>query len=576
MAMVARGEFAFLVAYSASTMQIAGEPMLRESVYAALTWALVWALIFAPFLFKWALGVYMRATPIQRGQSIGGELHGERNFVIQVIGAHHSGVLHEILNAIHGEGMDVLECRVETDGEVDTNYFVVQSRGKQKDFDDEKLQEIRHHIQEILGDANAVVMFEAVDDNDFTFGAIELQVVTDSKPDASVEGAHIVSHVTKRLQELGLDVEEIDEQHRQLTKGDGLATEMERDLFYAVPSANSEEGPITHRRVHQVKKALQSMLRDENIQAEVLIKPVADRTKGFSELQTFDPQQAIARAKGSVWELLCFGPHDVELLSTEEQTSAFTEQVVKVLMDTYKSDDQTKFTVRPLDPKSLEEMTSSTKEMNTNLVPGLQDVLGLVPPSPDFNEFRRGLPMGLKQIPERPPAIPEGGGIFGNLADSSLAADILARGPKPSARVQELEARMADLLALDTRVNRLEELELRAMRGGGTKSPEAGASGKSPIVSSPVSPKLDMPPKTFLGASPKMDPTAGPSLSSLGLPVALNASSKSASPPMARKERTSGPREVEAVKVEFQGDWAAGTRRRGVHEAARRAVAEQR
>ena len=349
-------------------------------------------------------------------------------------------------------------------------------------------------------------------------------------------------------------------------------------------------------------------------QAEVLIKPVADRTKGFSELQTFDPQQAIARAKGSVWELLCFGPHDVELLSTavrrleplglrllhaahshaeksstsvrdeampavpqqqqcsrffverrgeepdatrtEEQTSAFTEQVVKVLMDTYKSDDQTKFTVRPLDPKSLEEMTSSTKEMNTNLVPGLQDVLGLVPPSPDFNEFRRGLPMGLKQIPERPPAIPEGGGIFGNLADSSLAADILPRGPKPSARVQELEARMADLLALDTRVNRLEELELRAVRGGGAKSPDP-ASGKSPMALSPVSPKLDMPPMAFLGASVKTDPKGGQGLSSLGLPVALNAGSKSTStsPPMARKgERTSGPRDVEAVRVEFQGD----------------------
>ena len=66
----------------------------------------------------------------------------------------------------------------------------------------------------------------------------------------------------------------------------------------------------------QVKKALQSTLRDEEVKAEVLIKPVADRTKGFSELQTFNPQQAIARAKGSVWELLCFGPHDVELLST--------------------------------------------------------------------------------------------------------------------------------------------------------------------------------------------------------------------------------------------------------------------
>ena len=83
--------------------------------------------------------------------------------------------------------MDVLECRVETDGEVDTNYFVVQSRGEQKDFDDEKLQEVRHHIQEILGDVNAVVMFEAVDDDDFTFSAIELQVVTNSQPDADTE-----------------------------------------------------------------------------------------------------------------------------------------------------------------------------------------------------------------------------------------------------------------------------------------------------------------------------------------------------------------------------------------------------
>ena len=107
-------------------------------------------------------------------------------------------MLHEILNAIHGEGMDVLECRVETDGEVDTNYFVVQSRGKQKDFDDEKLQEIRHHIQEILGDANAVVMFEAVDDNDFTFGAIELQVglLTPPLPPRPTTPYHALPHPT--------------------------------------------------------------------------------------------------------------------------------------------------------------------------------------------------------------------------------------------------------------------------------------------------------------------------------------------------------------------------------------------
>ena len=30
-------------------------------------------------------------------------------------------------------------------------------------------------------------------------------------------------------------------------------------------------------------------------QAEVIVKPVADRSKGFSELQTFDPQQVGTR-----------------------------------------------------------------------------------------------------------------------------------------------------------------------------------------------------------------------------------------------------------------------------------------
>jgi hypothetical protein len=280
----------------------------------------VWALIFAPFLFKWALGVYMRASPIQRGTAIGGSASASRNFVIQVVGAHHSGVLHEILNAIHGEGMDVLECRVETDGDVDCNYFVVQSRGKQKDFDDEKLEEVRHHITEILGDPNAVVMFESVADEQVHFGAIEVQIVSDNSK--SVHGGvlakqgNTMSLVAKRIAEFGLDVEEMDEQHKVQIEH-GLETEMERDLFYAVRSQTSDEAAaITHKTVQQLKRALQSMLRDEEVKAEVVVKPVADRTKGFSELQTFDPQQAVARARGTVWELLCFGPHNVELLST--------------------------------------------------------------------------------------------------------------------------------------------------------------------------------------------------------------------------------------------------------------------
>jgi hypothetical protein len=45
--------------------------------------------------------------------------------------------------------------------------------------------------------------------------AIELQVVSAAGEDGhSTSEKHVVSLVTKRLQELGLDVEEIDEQHK--------------------------------------------------------------------------------------------------------------------------------------------------------------------------------------------------------------------------------------------------------------------------------------------------------------------------------------------------------------------------
>ena len=56
--MIARGEFAFLVAYSAQKLVKAGDDgeaevyMLSKDVYAAVTWGLMWALIAAPFLFK--------------------------------------------------------------------------------------------------------------------------------------------------------------------------------------------------------------------------------------------------------------------------------------------------------------------------------------------------------------------------------------------------------------------------------------------------------------------------------------------------------------------------------------------
>ena len=67
-AMVPRGEFAFLVASQAYSLKVGdtAERMMSEGPYAQCVWGLVWALVGAPFLFKWALGVYQKASPVER------------------------------------------------------------------------------------------------------------------------------------------------------------------------------------------------------------------------------------------------------------------------------------------------------------------------------------------------------------------------------------------------------------------------------------------------------------------------------------------------------------------------------
>ena len=127
-----------------------------------VTWALVWALIFAPFLFKWALSVYQSASPVVRSSAIGGSNASGSGFVIRVVGKHHTGLLHEILDSLHVEGVDVLESKMEHDGQHDICVFVVTSRGKQKDFDNEKLEDIRHHIVELVKDPSSQVLFEPI------------------------------------------------------------------------------------------------------------------------------------------------------------------------------------------------------------------------------------------------------------------------------------------------------------------------------------------------------------------------------------------------------------------------------
>ena len=129
MAMVARGEFAYLVADVAQSSLFQGGPgmTMDEEVYAAVMWALVMATIFSPVAFRWALAVYERANPVQRSQTIqalrkpGGSVNQQTgkkhliqqySFGVRIAARHHTGVQKEILSCFHGLGVDVLETHV--------------------------------------------------------------------------------------------------------------------------------------------------------------------------------------------------------------------------------------------------------------------------------------------------------------------------------------------------------------------------------------------------------------------------------------------------------------------------------
>ena len=110
MAMVARGEFAYLVAETAADADYNGGPdkFMKPEVYAAVIWALVSATIVAPITFKWALAVFKRATPMVRSETIGGDALKGQGFCIRINAKFHPGVQREILQIVNQEGCYVM------------------------------------------------------------------------------------------------------------------------------------------------------------------------------------------------------------------------------------------------------------------------------------------------------------------------------------------------------------------------------------------------------------------------------------------------------------------------------------
>lgn len=226
MAMVARGEFAYLVAAEAVSLvdkdnsspdceeDNSCQYMLDDDTYAAVMWALVMATVTSPILFKWALGVFERATPVVRSRQITGSLNtcvGGKAFVIRIGGSFHPNVRREIFDGLYHSGVDVLEgtmhC-VNQDGDTQQEDFkgsfvdtlVVVARGAKKDFDEDKLHEIHHELSEILHDRDADIRFEPATVEFSHFGMIELDIFGST----SIE-VHIQNEIVGALTKLGLE-----------------------------------------------------------------------------------------------------------------------------------------------------------------------------------------------------------------------------------------------------------------------------------------------------------------------------------------------------------------------------------
>ena len=188
--MMARGEFAYLVAEQAHDLG-----RLSDMNYSIVVWALLWATMLAPMAFKIVLKRYTETKFVnehKRAERIGGNfLSGAPSFIIHFFASSRAGMVRAITDTIHDCGLDIKKSRTQTRSGFLSGTFEVFSRKaltirdkygsvglkenprammKYKmatDLDDDKLDEIGHHLEETLfGDAEAEIIFAAKIQND--------------------------------------------------------------------------------------------------------------------------------------------------------------------------------------------------------------------------------------------------------------------------------------------------------------------------------------------------------------------------------------------------------------------------
>jgi hypothetical protein len=165
---------------------------------------------------------------------------------------------------LHDAGLDVLEAHAETDDVHDVDVFLVRPRAGDSNFDDEKLEEISHHLVEALGDnsGNAQVLFEPVEtEKDFSKdGVLEIDVVGEHHPDILHEILDWLTHPDQNLEILKAHTE------TRSRKVDGVDKKFEVDKFYA---RKLDSRPITSLFRKRVRVNLESILQHSEAHGEV-------------------------------------------------------------------------------------------------------------------------------------------------------------------------------------------------------------------------------------------------------------------------------------------------------------------
>ena len=223
----------------------------------------------------------------------------------------------EILGVLHDIGLDVLEATAESDEVHDVDIFLVQPRSGTANFDDEKLEEISHHLLAALGDksGNALVVYEPA------------EVESDYKNDCMLEIELIGDHHPDTLHEildwLALPVNNL-EIMKAFTKTrtqhvNGHEVKIDIDKFYASPTNGV---PIRSMQRRQVRQVLEHIVQAHG-HGEVMVRlRHADEASILHPVPRFQHSQKIA-------VVVLNGPHHNDLL--HEIADAFFELRLDVL-----------------------------------------------------------------------------------------------------------------------------------------------------------------------------------------------------------------------------------------------------